>query len=86
MNGLLSQRFEEGVQHINEGIGKKGGTKRLQQTMERDSKDNEHAESRNYHHEKYYLSDHKNPPMFNTKSESIKDISVIELQTGSLLS
>ena len=54
--------------------------------MERDSKDNEHAESRNYHHEKYYLSDHKNPPMFNTKSESIKDISVIELQTGSLLS
>ncbi len=29
MNGLLSQRFEEGIQNINEGVNKKGGTKKL---------------------------------------------------------
>ena len=35
MNGLLSQRFEEGIQHINEGIGKKGGTKKLDKVHQR---------------------------------------------------
>ena len=35
MNGLLSQRFEEGVQSINEGINKKGGTKKLDKVYER---------------------------------------------------
>jgi transposase len=28
MNGLLSQRFEEGIQNINQGLSKKGGTKK----------------------------------------------------------
>ena len=35
MNGLLAQRFEEGVQSINEGIAKKGGTKKLNKVHER---------------------------------------------------
>lgn len=35
MNGLLSQRFEEGMQSINEGVNKKGGTKRLDKVFER---------------------------------------------------
>ncbi len=35
MNGLLSQRFEEGIQSISEGIHKKGGTKKLQKVYER---------------------------------------------------
>jgi hypothetical protein len=35
MNGLLSQRFEEGIQSINEGILKKGGTKRLNKVNQR---------------------------------------------------
>lgn len=35
MNGLLSQRFEEGIQNINQGIGKKGGTKKLDKVYER---------------------------------------------------
>jgi len=35
MNGLLSQRFEEGIQSINEGINKKGGTKKLDKVYER---------------------------------------------------
>ena len=35
MNGLLSQRFEEGVQSINEGVNKKGGTKRIDKVFER---------------------------------------------------
>ncbi len=35
MNGLLSQRFEEGVQNISEGINKKGGTKKLDKVFER---------------------------------------------------
>jgi len=35
MNGLLSQRFEEGLQSINEGINKKGGTKNLKKFYER---------------------------------------------------
>jgi len=35
MNGLLSQRFEEGVQSIKEGVNKKGGTKRLDKVFER---------------------------------------------------
>ena len=35
MNGLLSQRFEEGIQNINEGIEKKGGTKKLNKVYER---------------------------------------------------
>ena len=35
MNGLLSQRFEEGLQSINEGINKKGGTKNLKKVYER---------------------------------------------------
>jgi transposase len=35
MNGLLSQRFEEGIQSINEGINKKGGTKKLDKVHER---------------------------------------------------
>jgi hypothetical protein len=35
MNGLLSQRFEEGIQHINEGINKKGGTKKLDKVHQR---------------------------------------------------
>ena len=35
MNGLLAQRFEEGIQSINEGIGKKGGTKKLNKVYER---------------------------------------------------
>jgi len=35
MNGLLSQRFEEGVQSINEGIHKKGGTKKLDKVNQR---------------------------------------------------
>ena len=35
MNGLLAQRFEEGVQIINEGINKKGGTKKLNKVHER---------------------------------------------------
>lgn len=35
MNGLLSQRFEEGIQSISEGINKKGGTKKLDKVYER---------------------------------------------------
>lgn len=35
MNGLLSQRFEEGIQSIQEGISKKGGTKKLNKVYER---------------------------------------------------
>ena len=35
MNGLLSQRFEEGIQSIDEGINKKGGTKKLDKVYER---------------------------------------------------
>jgi len=35
MNGLLSQRFEEGIQNIQEGISKKGGTKKLSKVYER---------------------------------------------------
>ena len=35
MNGLLSQRFEEGIQSIQEGIVKKGGTKKLNKVYER---------------------------------------------------
>ncbi|RLD91183.1 MAG: IS1634 family transposase [Bacteroidetes bacterium] len=35
MNGLLSQRFEEGLQSIQEGIQKKGGTKKLERVYER---------------------------------------------------
>ena len=35
MNGLLSQRFEEGIQNICAGIGKKGGTKKLDKVHQR---------------------------------------------------
>jgi|WetSurMetagenome_2_1015567.scaffolds.fasta_scaffold86338_1 hypothetical protein len=35
MNGLLSQRFEEGIQSIQEGISKKSGTKKLNKVYER---------------------------------------------------
>lgn len=35
MNGLLSQRFEEGIENIQEGISKKGGTKKLNKVHER---------------------------------------------------
>jgi len=35
MNGLLSQRFEQGIQNIQEGISKKGGTKKLSKVYER---------------------------------------------------
>ncbi len=35
MNGLLSQRFEEGIQSISQGINKKGGTKRIDKVYER---------------------------------------------------
>ncbi|HED07908.1 MAG TPA: IS1634 family transposase [Ignavibacteria bacterium] len=35
MNGLLSQRFEEGIQAINEGVQRKGGTKKLEKVYER---------------------------------------------------
>lgn len=35
MNGLLAQRFEEGIQSISEGINKKGGTKKLDKVHER---------------------------------------------------
>ena len=35
MNGLLSQRFEEEIQSISEGINKKGGTKKLDKVFER---------------------------------------------------
>jgi transposase len=35
MNGLLSQRFEEGIQSIDEGINKKGGTKKLDKVNQR---------------------------------------------------
>lgn len=35
MNGLLAQRFEEGIQSINEGIHKKGGTKKLNKVNQR---------------------------------------------------
>ena len=35
MNGLLSQRFEEGIQSIGEGAQKKGGTKKLDKVHER---------------------------------------------------
>jgi hypothetical protein len=35
MNGLLGQRFEEGIQAINEGIHKKSGVKRLNKVHER---------------------------------------------------
>ncbi|MBN1768725.1 MAG: IS1634 family transposase, partial [Prolixibacteraceae bacterium] len=35
MNGLLSQRFEEGIQSIGQGINKKGGTKRIDKVYER---------------------------------------------------
>jgi transposase len=35
MNGLLSQRFEEGMQSISEGVGKKGGTKKLDKVHQR---------------------------------------------------
>ena len=35
MNGLLSQRFEEGIQSIQEGISKKGGIKKIIKVYER---------------------------------------------------
>ena len=35
MNGLLSQRFEEGIQNIQAGIVGKGGTKKLSKVYER---------------------------------------------------
>ena len=35
MNGLLSQRFEEGIQSISEGVNKKGGTKKIDKVYER---------------------------------------------------
>ena len=35
MNGLLAQRFEEGIQNINAGTAKKGGTKKLDKVHER---------------------------------------------------
>jgi hypothetical protein len=35
MNGLLSQRFEEGMQNINDGISRKGGVKKLEKVYER---------------------------------------------------
>jgi hypothetical protein len=35
MNGLLSQRFEEGIQAIDQGINKKGGTKKLEKVHQR---------------------------------------------------
>ena len=35
MNGLLGQRFEEGIKSINEGINKKGGTKTLDKVHQR---------------------------------------------------
>lgn len=35
MNGLLSQRFVEGIKHINEGISKKSGTKKIEKVYER---------------------------------------------------
>lgn len=35
MNGLLSQRFEEGIQSINEGVNRKGGTKKCDKVHER---------------------------------------------------
>lgn len=35
MNGLLSQRFEEEIQSINQGANKKGGTKKLDKVHER---------------------------------------------------
>ena len=35
MNGLLSQRFEKGIQGIKEGIAKEGGTKKLSKVHER---------------------------------------------------
>ena len=35
MNGLLAQRFEEGIQSIQEGIAKKGGTKKINKVYER---------------------------------------------------
>lgn len=35
MNGLLSQLFEEGIQSINQGANKKGGTKKLDKVHER---------------------------------------------------
>ncbi|MFH1004749.1 MAG: IS1634 family transposase [Bacteroidota bacterium] len=35
MNGLLSQRLEEGIQHINYGINSKSGTKKLEKVHER---------------------------------------------------
>lgn len=35
MNGLLAQRFEEGIQNINAGINSKGGTKKLDKVHQR---------------------------------------------------
>jgi len=35
MNGLLAQRFEEGMESIREGISRKGGTKKLDKVHER---------------------------------------------------
>lgn len=35
MNGLLAQRFEEGIQNIDQGLNKKGGIKRLDKVYER---------------------------------------------------
>ena len=35
MNGLLSQRFEEGIQNIDQGTKRKGGTKKLEKVYER---------------------------------------------------
>lgn len=35
MNGLLSQRFEEGIRSINEGISKKSGTKKSEKVHQR---------------------------------------------------
>jgi hypothetical protein len=35
MNGLFSQRFEEGIRNINDGVVKKSGTKKLEKVYER---------------------------------------------------
>ena len=35
MNGMLSQRFEEGIQNINSGVSSKNGTKKLDKVYER---------------------------------------------------
>lgn len=58
MNGLLAQRFEQGIQSIREGIVKKGGTKKLSKVYERIGRLKEKYPSVHKYYDIYLEDDH----------------------------